>query len=62
MGGTGFTKALKKVQPKAKHLKMCHLSCILPHTTFRPNTMAGIELYCLSKDLFMINNKQEVEL
>ena len=64
MGGTGFAKALKKVWPKAKHQRcVFHVFCqVKRYTTSRTNTMAGIELYSLSKDLLTIKNKQEAEL
>ena len=63
-GGTGFAKALKKIWPKAKHQRcVFHVFCqVKRYTTSRPNTMAGIELYSLSKDLLTIKNKQEAEL
>ena len=63
-GGTGFAKALKKVWPKAKHQRcIFHVFCqVKRYTTFRPNTMAGIELYSISKDLLTIKNKQEAKL
>jgi len=61
-GGTGFTKALKKVWPKARHQRcIFHVFCqIKRYTTSRPNTMAGIELYSLAKDLLKLTTKQEV--
>lgn len=63
-GGTGFAKALKKVWPKAKHQRcISHVFCqVKRYTTSRPNTMAGIELYSISKDLLTIKNKQEAKL
>ena len=63
-GGTGFAKALKKVWLKAKHQRcIFHVFCqVKRYTTSRPNTMAGIELYSLAKDLLAIKNKQEAEL
>lgn len=63
-GGTGFAKALKKVWPKAKHQRcIFHVFCqVKRYTTSRPNTMAGIELYSISKDLLTIKNKQEAKL
>lgn len=63
-GGTGFAKALKKVWPKAKRQRcIFHVFCqVKRYTTSRPNTMAGIELYSISKDLLTIKNKQEAKL
>ena len=63
-GGTGFAKALKKVWPKAKHQRcIFHVFCqVKRYTTSRPNTMAGIELYSISKDLLTIKNKQEAKI
>lgn len=63
-GGTGFAKALKKVWPKAKHQRcIFHVFCqVKRYITSRPNTMAGIELYSISKDLLTIKNKQEAKL
>ena len=63
-GGTGFAKALKKVWSKAKHQRcVFHVFCqVKRYTTSRPNTMAGIELYSISKDLLTIKNKQEAKL
>ena len=63
-GGTGFAKALKKVWPKAKHQRcIFHVFCqVKRYTTSRPNTMACIELYSISKDLLTIKNKQEAKL
>lgn len=62
-GGTGFAKALKKVWSKAKHQRCgFHIFCqVKRYTTSRPNTMAGIELYSLSKDLLTIKNEQKAE-
>ena len=61
-GGTGFAKALKKVWPKAKHQRcIFHVFCqIKRYTTSKPNTIAGIELYSLARDLLKLNTKQEV--
>ena len=62
-GGTGFAKALKKVWPIAKHQRcIFHVFCqIKRYTTSKPNTLAGVELYCLAKDLLKIKEKQEAE-
>lgn len=63
-GGTGFTKALKKVWPKAKHQRcLFHVFCqVKRYTTSRPNTMAGIELYVLSRELLKIKSRREAEI
>ena len=63
-GGTGFAKALKKVWPKAKHQRcIFQVFCqVKRYTTSRPNTMAGIELYALAKDLLKIKTKKEAEI
>lgn len=63
-GGTGIAKALKKAWPKAKHQRcIFHVFCeVKRYTTSRPNTMAGIELYSLAKDLLGIKSKQEADL
>jgi len=62
-GGTGFAKALKQTWPKAKHQRcVFHVFCqVRRYTTSRPNTMAGIELYSLAKDMLKIKSKQEAE-
>lgn len=62
-GGSGFTKALKKVWPHAKHQRcVFHAFCqVRRYTTNRPQTLAGIELYALSKDLLHVENKAEAE-
>ena len=58
-GGTGFTKALKKAWPKAKHQRcLFHVFCqIKRYTTSKPKTAAGIELYVLAKDLLHLETK-----
>ena len=63
-GGTGFAKALKKVWPKAKHQRcIFHVFCqVKRYTTSKPNTMAGIELYILAKDLLKIKTPKEAEI
>lgn len=60
-GGTGFTKALKKAWPKAKHQRcLFHVFCqIKRYTTSKPKTAAGIELYVLAKDLLHLETKRE---
>jgi len=60
-GGTGFTKALKKAWPKAKHQRcLFHVFCqIKRYTTSKPKTAAGIELYVLAKDLLHLETKKE---
>lgn len=62
-GGTGFGKALKQIWPNAKHQRcIFHVFCqVKRYTTSRPNTMAGIELYSLAKDLLKVKNKNEGE-
>jgi hypothetical protein len=62
-GGTGFSKALKKLWPNAKHQRcVFHVFCqVKRYTTSKPNTMAGIELYSLAKDLLKINSNDEAE-
>ena len=63
-GGTGFAKALKKVWPNAKHQRcVFHAFCqIERYTTSRPNTLAGLELYGLAKDLLKIKTKKDAEI
>ena len=63
-GGTGFAKALKKIWPHAKHQRcIFHVFCqVKRYTTTRPNTMAGIELYNLAKDLLRIDTKENAGL
>lgn len=63
-GGTGFTKALKKIWPQAKHQRcLFHVFCqIRRYTTSKPRTVAGIELYALAKDLLHLNTKEAKEL
>lgn len=60
-GGTGFNKALRKVWPNAKHQRcIFHVFCqVKRYTTSRPNTMAGVELYKLAKELFEIRNNEQ---
>lgn len=62
-GGTGFSKALKKAWPHAKHQRcIFHVFCqVKRYTTSRPNTAAGIELYALAKDLLHVENQKEAE-
>lgn len=62
-GGTGFTKALKKTWPKAKHQRcLFHVFCqVKRYTTRKPKTAAGIELYALAKDLLHLETKKEKE-
>ena len=62
-GGTGFTKALKKTWPNAKHQRcLFHVYCqIKRYTTSKPKTAAGIELYALAKDLLHLETKTEQE-
>lgn len=58
-GGTGFTKALKKAWPKAKHQRcLFHVFCqIRRYTTSKPKTAAGLELYILGKALLHLETK-----
>lgn len=60
-GGTGFTKALRKAWPKAKHQRcLFHVFCqIKRYTTSKPKTAAGIELYVLAKDLLHLETKED---
>ena len=53
-GGMGFKKALKKKWPKAKHQRgVFHVfSQVKRYITSRPNTLAGLELYALTKTAF----------
>ena len=62
-GGSGCAKALQQTWPKAKHQRcIFHVFCqVRRYTTSRPNTMAGIELYCLAKDLLKIKSNSERE-
>lgn len=62
-GGTGFAKALKKTWPHARHQRcIFHVfSQVKRYITSRPNTMAGIELYVLAKDLLHIENQKEAD-
>lgn len=62
-GGTGFTKALRKMWPHTKHQRcIFHVFCqVKRYTTSRPNTMAGIELYSIAKDLLKIKSTKEAE-
>lgn len=62
-GGSGFAKALKQIWPKAKHQRcIFHVFCQAKrYTTTRPNTLAGIELYSLAKDLLSLKSSKEAE-
>lgn len=62
-GGTGFTKALRKAWPNAKHQRcVFHVfSQIKRYTTSKPQTAAGVELYVLAKDLLHLKNQKEAE-
>lgn len=62
-GGTGFIKALKKTWPNTKHQRcVFHAYCqVKRYVTSRPNTMAGIELYSLSRDLLEVKTREESE-
>lgn len=63
-GGTGFAKALKRTWPHTLHQRcLFHVFCqVKRYTTSRPNTMAGIELYGLSKDLLKIDNEKDADV
>lgn len=58
-GGTGFAKALKKLWPNVKHQRCTfHVFCQVKHyTTSRPNTMAGVELYSLARELITVKER-----
>ena len=62
-GGTGFRKALRDTWPNAKHQRcVFHAFCqVKRYTTSRPNTMAGIELYELAKDLLKVRTREEAD-
>ena len=62
-GGSGFAKALKKTCPHANHQRcVFHAFCqIKRYTTTKPKTLAGIELYALSKDLLHIETMEAAE-
>lgn len=62
-GGTGFSKALRKTWPHAKHQRcMFHVfSQVRSYTTTKPKTAAGIELYILAKDILHIESHKEAE-
>ena len=60
-GGTGFYKALRTVWPHAR-LQRClfHVFCqVRRYITAHPATMAGIELYSISKDLLDVKTMKE---
>lgn len=62
-GGTGFRKAVKKVWPHAQ-VQRCvfhAFSQVKRYTTNKPNTLAGIELYVLAKDLLHVETKSQAE-
>lgn len=62
-GGTGFAKALRKVWPNAKHQRcLFHVfSQVKRYITSRPNTLPGIELYSIARDLLRIKGKREAD-
>lgn len=62
-GGSGFTKALKKTWPHAKHQRcVFHVFCqIKRYTTTKSKTAAGAELYMLAKDLLYIDSRKEAD-
>lgn len=62
-GGTGFRKAVKRVWPHAQ-VQRCvfhAFSQVKRYTTNKPNTLAGIELYVLAKDLLHVETKSQAE-
>lgn len=63
-GGTGFSKALKKMWPNAKHQRcIFHVFCqIKRYTTGKPKTVAGTELYLLAKELLHLKTEEEKEM
>ena len=63
-GGMGFRKALKKKWPKAKHQRcVFHIfSQVKRYTTSRPNTLAGLELYALARDLFDVKSIEDSKI
>ena len=63
-GGMGFRKALKKKWPKAKHQRcVFHVfSQVKRYTTSRPNTLAGLELYALARDLFDVKSGEDSKI
>ncbi len=62
-GGTGFSKALKKTWPHAKHQRcIFHVFCqIKRYTTSKPKTAAGMELYMIAKDLLHLETQIDIE-
>lgn len=62
-GGTGFSKAVKKIWPKAEQQRcIFHVFCqIKRYTTSRPKTAAGIELYNLAKDLLHLESQADTQ-
>ena len=63
-GGMGFRKALKRKWPKAKHQRcVFHVfSQVKRYTTSRPNTLAGLELYALARDLFEVKSIEDSKI
>lgn len=63
-GGKGFRKALKKKWSNAKHQRcVFHVfSQVKRYTTSRPNTLAGLELYALAKDLFDVKSIEDSKI
>lgn len=60
-GGTGFHKAVKKAWTKGK-LQRCVFYAfqqVKRYTTAHPKTIAGIELYGITKELFNIKTQKE---
>ena len=63
-GGKGFRKALKRKWPKTKHQRcVFHVfSQVKRYTTSRPNTLAGLELYALARDLFDVKSIEDSKI
>ena len=63
-GSKGFRKALKRKWPKAKHQRcVFHVfSQVKRYTTSRPNTLAGLELYALARDLFEVKSIKDSKI
>lgn len=60
-GGSGFHKVLKHVWRGAK-IQRCTFHAfnqVKRYTTRRSQTLAGVELYCLARDLLQVKDKEE---
>ena len=62
-GGTGFAKALRKSWPQTSHQRcLFHVfSQVKRYTTTRPKTAAGLELYCLARDLLHLDDLEAAD-